>query len=221
MLKKNNKLKEYLKNFELLKNDIEKFKIQEDDANNLLHEICNQGRKNPTNKELFKIYQLLYEYIKNLQEKRIWSSIIIDIPHEPQQSTTKITNRIKHLVDLLTSKSEKYYDINKEKYESVRKMQNNDNDNSEIIMEHIRTIEQDNIAIKKDVEWLSRVFMPTIIALAGLLVTVSIFGFNSLNSSVSSKFEVIQQQLESQKELNQVQIQKEVSQEFLRQKKGK
>lgn len=164
---------------------------------------------------------MLYEYIKNLQEKRIWSSIIIDIPHEPQQSTTKITNRIKHLVDLLTSKSEKYYDINKEKYESVRKMQNNDNDNNEIIMEHIRTIEQDNIAIKKDVEWLSRVFMPTIIALAGLLVTVSIFGFNSLNSSVSSKFEVIQQQLESQKELNQVQIQKEVSQEFLRQKKGK
>lgn len=93
--------------------------------------------------------------------------------------------------------------------------------NDENIVEKINNIEKDNLLIKKDIEWLSRTFLPALITLGGLLVTVLIFGFSSLNSSVNSKFDVIQQQLQSQKEINQINIEKGISQELLKQKNRK
>ena len=90
----------------------------------------------------------------------------------------------------------------------------------------IKKLRAENNAIKSQVEstkWLLTILISVFGIITPLLFTMHSryidSKFDAFNTNVNSKFELIQQQLDSQKEINSLQIQRDVSQEFLKQKK--
>lgn len=90
----------------------------------------------------------------------------------------------------------------------------------------IKRLRAENNAIKSQVEstkWLLTILISVFGIITPLLFTMHSryidSKFDAFNTNVNSKFELIQQQLDSQKEINSLQIQRDVSQEFLKQKK--
>lgn len=90
----------------------------------------------------------------------------------------------------------------------------------------IKRLRAENTAIKSQVEstkWLLTILISVFGIITPLLFTMHSryidSKFDAFNTNVNSKFELIQQQLDSQKEINSLQIQRDVSQEFLKQKK--
>lgn len=90
----------------------------------------------------------------------------------------------------------------------------------------IKKLRAENNAIKSQVEstkWLLTILISVFGIITPLLFTMHSryidSKFDAFNTNVNSKFELIQQQLDFQKEINSLQIQRDVSQEFLKQKK--
>ncbi|MEI8390170.1 MAG: hypothetical protein WCG23_09850 [bacterium] len=93
-----------------------------------------------------------------------------------------------------------------------------DNNIMNDIYDKLDKIEKENIEIKKDVEWISRTVLPTVIAVGAILLTALIFGYDSLNNNVSSynsnvntKFEMINQRFTDQERYNDQKIENEVN----------
>lgn len=108
---------------------------------------------------------------------------------------------------------------------STNNTNNQRNDMEDNILKKIEILEKNNIELQKDVNWLSKVFLPSMFALGGILVTVFVFGFESTKSimksnydSISTEIKSINQRLDYQEKLNSLQIEKDVIQNIEKQK---
>lgn len=110
----------------------------------------------------------------------------------------------------------------------VNKLSNNENNKNNMYSENLTQLEKDIIVMKNNISWLSKVFMPTMVALVAIIVTVMIFGFSSTNSNTNSKFEIIQTEIQSinnrldyQEKINNITIENEVRKQITEQKSKK
>jgi len=95
----------------------------------------------------------------------------------------------------------------------------------EELIKLIKTVRAENRVIKTQVEttrWLLTILISVFGIITPLLFTMHSryidSKFDAYTTNVNSKFELIQQQLNSQKEINSLQIQRDVSQELLKQR---
>lgn len=99
------------------------------------------------------------------------------------------------------------------------------NDMEDNILKKIEILEKNNIELQKDINWLSKIFLPSMLALGGILVAVFIFGFESTKNiiesnydSINTEIKSINQRLDYQEKLNSLQIEKDVIQNIEKQK---
>ncbi|MFW6270278.1 MAG: hypothetical protein ACOC4G_09380, partial [Bacillota bacterium] len=130
--------------------------------------------------------------------------------------------------------SDQYNEIKKEEGDNIKQTINKadkddmDRQNFKNIEDKLDAIEKENIAIKKDAEAITKYVLPAVIGVGAILLAAIIFGydsmstkvesqFNQINTSINKNMDLINQKLDSQKEINSLQIQRDVKEEVLKQ----
>ncbi len=129
-----------------------------------------------------------------------------------QASTSKRKNNINIIIDKINNgislTSEEYQDFlkifkinyNPEKSPNPLIQENNIYDDNIImneINEILEKIKNDNISLKKDIEWISKTVLPAIIGLGAILLTAMIFGFSSQATQMSTNMDSINKSIQS------------------------
>lgn len=188
------------------------------------------------------------QYKKKIQKifDSIWNKSEVETECFEINNTTQLSDRAQKInLELSTilnalhgDDSTPYNVYNDKTYEEYinlkneeQKMKNNSIDDE--ILDMYRDIKAENKIINNKIEttrWLLTILITVFGIFTPLMFNIHARGIDakfetintkieSIDTNINSKFELIEQRLDSQKELNQLQIQRDVSQELLKQKK--
>lgn len=173
--------------------------------------------KYPTKEDLDNkdVIQGLYSTITSFNAR------LMDFKTEINEKVDSIKDEIIKTIDYKLKKQSKE---NHNEAKETTNIGDNDSMNNEI-KKTLNDIEKENIEIKNDIKWISKIVFPAVIAtvvgVGAILLAVIIFGYDSLNNNINSKFDQINTKFEYFEKYADQKIENEVNKKFLEQSKNK